>query len=215
MATRQKIIEIIDAFLDNRITQREAYDWASEELHRTPDWEDQAGALFTFIGSYVPKEAMVRPLREQLILDREVLVRGVPCPHKELGRTVEAFWSAFTPQEKIVVCQLKITGHGERVLELEEETWGGTQLFYEQIPLPITDEGGPPLTSEEVWEKRDAWWSGDIPTEEVLQWVLDQLQRKSTLKVYDTLLSLYWRLRRPDAWFTPEYIEMRHSRKHI
>jgi len=95
MATRQEIIEIIDAFLDNRITQREAYDWASEELHRAPDWEDQAGALITFIGAYVPKEAMVRPLREQLILDREVLVRGVPCPPQRAWKNGGSFLVSF------------------------------------------------------------------------------------------------------------------------
>ncbi|MGD2249859.1 MAG: hypothetical protein PVF58_15735 [Candidatus Methanofastidiosia archaeon] len=58
MATREEIIEVIDAFLENRITKREAYDWASNELHKTPYREDSTGTLFTFIGSYSPKEAM-------------------------------------------------------------------------------------------------------------------------------------------------------------
>lgn len=84
MATHQEIIDVIDKFLENKMTQREAYDWASNELHKTPYCEDTAGALFTFIGSYVPEEAMEKPLKEQLLLDKEVLVRGVPCPHKKL-----------------------------------------------------------------------------------------------------------------------------------
>lgn len=207
MATREEIIEVIDGFLDNRITKREAYDWASIELHKTPYCEDSAGALFTFVGSYVPEEVMERPLKEQLLLDKEVLVHGVPCPHNELGKTVEAYWQAFTPWEKIVLCQIKITESGERVLELMEETWGGDQLFHEHIPLPIKDEKGPPLTQEEVWEKRNTYWSGDLTAEEFLQWVIDHLQKKSAVKAYRALLQMYWRLRRQDESFAPEYIE--------
>jgi len=213
MATRQEIIEVIDAFLENKITQREAYDWASEELGRTPRCEDTAGALFTFIGSYVPEEVMEKPLEEQLLLDKEVLVRGVPCPHSELGNTVEAYWQAFTPWEKIVLCQIKITENGERVLELREEAWERGQLFHEQIPLPIKDEQGPSLAMEDVWKKRDTYWSGDITAEEFLRWALNQLGMRSAINAYRALLQMYWRLRRQDESFVPEYIEgetMRH-----
>lgn len=207
MATREEIIEVIDAFLENRITKREAYDWASKELHKTPRCEDSAGVLYTFIISYIPKEAMVRPLREQLLLDKEVLVHGVPCLHKELGKTVEAYLHVFTAWEKIVLCQIKITESRERVLELMEETWEGDQLFHEQIPLPIKDEKGPPLTEKEVWKKRDAYWSKDITAEEFLQWIIDHLQRKSAVKAYRALLLMYWRLRREEELFSPEYME--------
>lgn len=188
------------------MTQREAYDWASNELHKTPYCEDTAGALFTFIGSYVPEEVMVRPLREQLLLDKEVLVRGVPCPHKELGRTVEAYWQIFTPWEKIVLCQIKVE-RGKRVLEVMEEAWDGEKLFYECIPLPIIDKHGPPLTEKEVWKKRDCYWAGNISAEEFLQWVVNQLQRKNAVRAYRALLNMYGRLRRPDESFFPEYLE--------
>jgi hypothetical protein len=207
MATRKEIIDVIDAFLENRITQREAHDWASEELHRTPRCEDSAGALFTFIESCIPKEAMVRPVKEQLLLDKEVLVRGVPCPHSELGKTVEAYWQAFTPWDKIVLCQIRLTERGERILEVIEEAWEGNQLFHERIPLITRDEQGIPLTQEEVWEKRDAYWSGNMTLGKALQWVLDQLQRKCASHVYEDLLLMYWRLRRPGESFTPDYIE--------
>jgi hypothetical protein len=208
MATKQEIIEVIDAFLENRMTQREAYDWASDVLGSTPYCVDSAGALFTFVGSYVPKEAMSRPLREQLVLDKEVLIHGVPCPRKELGITVEAYSLVFSPWEKIALCQIKITESKERVLELMEEAWEGDLLFHEFVPLPIIDEQGPPLTKEDVWKKRDAYWSGDITGEEFLKWILDQLQRKNSIKGYESLLLMYWRLRRPDSSFTEEYTKI-------
>ena len=208
MATKQEIIEVIDAFLENRMTQREAYDWASDELGNTPYCEDSAGALFTFVGSYVPEEAMVRPLREKLVMDKEVLIHGVPCPHDELGIAVEAYSLVFSPWEKIVLCQIKITENKERVLELMEEAWEGDLLFHEFIPLPIKDEEGPPLTKEDVWEKRDTYWSGAITGEEFLKWILDQLQRKNAIKGYEALLLMYRRLRRPDISFTEEYMEI-------
>lgn len=94
-----------------------------------------------------------------------------------------------------------------------EEAWEGDQLFHEHIPLPIKDEQGPLLTEEDVWKKRDTYWSGDITAEEFLKWILNQLQRKSAIKGYEALLLMYWKLHRPDKSFVPEYLEggtMRH-----
>jgi hypothetical protein len=140
MATRQEIIDTIDAFLERRITIEEAVAWAQKELNRTPDCEDPAFALYTFICSDSPEEVFGRSLKEQLLMDKEVLVHGVPCPDKELGKTVEAYWLAYTPWKKIVMCQVKTTDNGERVLEVHEEGWDGTQLFYEEMPLPLKEK---------------------------------------------------------------------------
>lgn len=207
MTTRQEIIEKINAFLRDEITHREAYDWASEELGKTSLCEDPAGALITLVGSYVPGEAMVRPLKEQLLLDREVLMHGVPCPHKDLGKTVEAYWLAFTPWEKIVLCQIEFTETGERTLEVMEETWEGDQLFQETIALPIKDEESPLLINEDVWKKREAYWSDDITAKEFLEWVVNQLEYRNAAKAYRALLMMYWKLRRPEGSFYPEYME--------
>ena len=207
MATRQEIIEVIDAFLENRITLEEAVEWAQKEMPKTHSCEDLSSALLTFLGSDVPEEVMVRPLKEQLLLDREVLVRGVPCPQKELGKTIEAYWLAYTPWEKIVLCQIKMTESGERILEVQEEGWDGNNFFCEEIPLPYKDGNGPPLTWEKIQKRRTMYRSGLITHKKFLRWVVDQLQRKSALGEYQNLLSLYWKLRRPKAVFSPEYIE--------
>lgn len=207
MATRQEIIAFIDAFLENKVTKEEAVKWAQRESTRTPLCEDPAAALYTFIGSEVAEEAMSRPLKEQLLLDREVLTHGVPCPSKELGKTVEAYWLAFTPWEKIVLCQIKMKGIKERALELTEEGWDGKCIFHEEIPLPIKDEIGSSLSHEEISQKRDSHRTGAISTEDLLQWIKDQLQQKNALGEYQTLLSLYWRLRRKGEWFFPEYVK--------
>ena len=198
MATRQEIIDIIDAFLENRMTFKEAVEWAQKELGRTPDCEDPASALITFVGSDNPEEFTGRPMKEQLLMDKEVLVHGVPCPDEELGKTVEAFCLAFTPWEKIVLCQVRITENGERVLHVTEEAWDGTQLFYEEIPIPLKEGNGPPLTWNEIDRKRDKYWSGKIKQEEFLNWILDQLRRENALREYDDLLLAYWRARRKD-----------------
>ncbi len=207
MATRQEIIEVIDAFLENRITQKEAYEWASKESTRTPDCEDQASALYTLIASGVWDQVMSRPLREKLLMDREVLTHDIPCPQEELGKTIDAYSLVFAPWKKIVLCQIRITEKGDRILELMEEKWDGTQLFHEETPLPLKDEDGPPLSSEHIDEKREAYRSGKMTKKEYLQWVLDQLQRKSAVGQYENLLLIYWKLYRPQAWFTLEYIE--------
>jgi hypothetical protein len=208
MATRQDIIEVIDAFLEDRMTLDEAVKWTEREISKTDSCEDPAFTLSTFLGSDAPEEVMVRPLKEQLLLDREVLVRGVPCPQKELGKTIEAYWLAFAPREKIVLCQIRITEGGERILEVIEEGWDGTQLFHEEKPLPIKDrKNNPPLIFGKI--KRKIKWHriGLLSTRRFLQWVVDQLQEESTVRAYQDLLSIYWKLHRPNAFFLPEYIK--------
>ena len=207
MATRQEIIDTIDAFLENRITLAEATKWAQRESARTPHCEDPPSALLTFIGSALFGDAIERPLKEQLLMDREVLVHGVPCPREELGKTVEAYWLAWTPWERTVLCQVRITESGERVLEVQEEGWDGNKLFFEEIPLPLKGENGPPPTREEIRRKRDAHWSGKITAEEFLHWILNQLQRESSVCEYEMLLHFYWETRREDHLFILEYIE--------
>ncbi len=215
MATRQEIIEVIDAFLENRMTQKEAYEWASKESTRTSDCEDQASALYTLISSEIWVQVMDRPLREQLLMDREVLAHDIPCPQKELGKTIDAYWLVFTPWKKIVLCQIRITEKGDRILELTEERWDGTQLFHEEIPLPLKDEDDPPLSSEHIDEKRKAYRSGKMTKKELLQWVLDQLQRKSAVGEYEYLLSTYWLLSGPDEPFSPEYVQGWNKSKNV
>jgi hypothetical protein len=155
MATRQEIIDIIDAFLEKRITLDEAIKWAQLESKRTPYCEDPPSALYTFFGFALFDDDMGRSLEEQLLLDREVLVHGVPCPFEELGKTIEAYWLAYTPWEKIVLSQIRITDE-DRILEVTEESWDGTQLFHEEIPLPLKDGNNSPSNREEAYEKRDA-----------------------------------------------------------
>ena len=206
MATRQEIIDTIDAFLKSEITLKEAVEWAQKELNRTPDCEDPALALYTFIGSDLFGDAIERPLKEQLLMDKEVLVHGVPCPQEELGKTIEAYWLAYTPWERIVLCQVRITESGGRVLEMREEGWDGNKLFCEEIPLPLKGKNGSPLLWEEIDKKRDAYKSGKMTAQECLPWVLNQLQRKNASSEYQTLLSLYWEIRRRNYLFNPEYI---------
>ncbi|MBU6998116.1 MAG: hypothetical protein HXS41_03150 [Theionarchaea archaeon] len=208
MATRQDIIDVIDAYLEDKMTLDEAVEWTEREISKTDPCEDPAFVFFTFLGSDAPEEVRVRPLKEQLLLDREVLVRGVPCPHKELGKTIEAYWLAFAPREKIVLCQIRITEDGERILEVIEEGWDGTQLFHEEKPLPIKDrKSNSPLTWEEIKRKTNWRRIGFFTGGTFLQWVVDQLQKESTVRDYQDLLSIYWRLRRPNAFFLPEYIK--------
>ncbi len=207
MATRQEIIDTIDAFLEDRITLEEATKWAQIESVVTPDCEDQPAALLTFIGSGLFGDAIERSLKEQLLMDKEVLVRGVPCPREELGKTIEAYWLAYTPWEKIVLCQVKITESGERILEVQEEGWDGTQIFREEILIPLKDGNGPHSTREEIREKRDTYWSGKITRVEFLNWIVNQLQREDAVLEYDMLLHFYWKARREEYLFTLEYIE--------
>jgi hypothetical protein len=141
---------------------------------------------------------MGRSLKEQLLMDKEVLVHNVPCPDEELGKTVEAFCLAFTPWEKIVLCQVRITENGERILHVTEEAWDGTQLFYEEVPISLKKGNGSPLTWDEIDRKNDKYQSGKITQEEFLDWILNQLQRENALRLYSDLLLTYWRTRRQD-----------------
>ena len=136
MASRHEIIDVIDAFLEDKITLEEAAEWASKEISRTTECEDPASALATFLAYNSPGEPFSRPLKEQLLMDKEVLVHGIPNLRKELGNTLDAYWLAFTPWQKIVICQIKITENGERILEVVEEAWDGTELFHEEILSP-------------------------------------------------------------------------------
>ena len=207
MATRQEIIDTIDAFLEDRITLKEAIEWAQKESTRTPHREDPSSTLLTFIGSALFEDAIERSLKEQLLLDREVLVHGVPCPEEELGKTVEAFWLAYTPWEKIVLCQVKTMEGEKRILEVTEEGWDGTLLFHEDTSIPLRNGNSQDLMWEEIERKRDACCSGKITEEEFLCWILDQLQRENALHEYESLLFEYWRARRKDYLFTLEYVE--------
>lgn len=207
MASRHEIIDVIDAFLEDKITLEEAAEWASKEISRTTECEDPASALATFLAYNSPGEPFSRPLKEQLLMDKEVLVHGIPNLRKELGNTLDAYWLAFTPWQKIVICQIKITENGERILEVVEEAWDGTELFHEEIPLPLKEDDSPSLSWKDIQEKVDACESGKMTEEELLQWVLDQMQRKSGLRVYHDLLYTYWKFHRSDAWITFEYIK--------
>lgn len=207
MASRHEIIDVIDAFLEDKITLEEAAEWASKEISRTTECEDPASALATFLAYNSPGEPFSRPLKEQLLMDKEVIVHGIPNLRKELGNTLDAYWLAFTPWQKIVICQIKITENGERILEVVEEAWDGSELFHEEIPLPLKEDDSPSLSWKDIQEKVDACESGKMTEEELLQWVLDQMQRKSGLRVYHDLLYTYWKFHRSDAWITFEYIK--------
>ena len=207
MASRHEIIDVIDAFLEDKITLEEAAEWASKEISRTTECEDPASALATFLAYNSPGEPFSRPLKEQLLMDKEVIVHGIPNLRKELGNTLDAYWLAFTPWQKIVICQIKITENGERILEAVEEAWDGIELFHEEIPLPLKEDDSPSLSWKDIQEKVDACESGKMTEEELLQWVLDQMQRKSGLRVYHDLLYTYWKFHRSDAWITFEYIK--------
>lgn len=207
MAKRDEIIEIIDLFLEGKMTSREVIRWAGKELPRTPDCEDPPNALITMICLEDPELEGIRPRKEQLLLDREVLSRGVPCPYKELGKTIEAYWLAYTPWEKIVISQIRKTETGERVVEIIEEDWNGKQIFYHREYVPIKEKAGPLLLGKDIQEKRNVYRNKKIKRKDVIQWILKQLQRKSALYEYQTLLSFYWKLLGPDEYFKPEYLE--------
>ncbi len=43
---------------------------------------------------------------------------------------------------------------------------------------------------EDVWKKRDTYWSGEITARELLKWVLNHLGMRSTIKAYRALLQM-------------------------
>ena len=170
MATRQEIINVIDDLLEGAITQEKARVWAEKEIPKTDDCEDPPSALVTMALGLDPdpKTRLSGDWREELLLARKVLIRGVPCPHKEFRKTVEAYWMAYTPGKTVVLCQIKRTEKGERVFELIEEAWEGEQTFYDQIPIPIQEKEGPFLSEKEMKEKMNEYKMGRIAREKVL-----------------------------------------------
>ena len=215
MATRQEIIDVLDALLENRITPREAYLWAKKEIPKTDHCEDPPSALLTMLDELNPDPVVVPSgnWREELLLDREVLIRGIPCPEKEHGKSVQAFFMAYTPGEKVVLCQIKKTEAGDRVLELIEEAWEGEQTFYQQVPIPYKGENGQPLSKAEVNEQKKTYKAGALEREEAIRWVVTQLQKKAAESRYVMLLEFYWKLSRPDDLFSPERFSEGYPRK--
>jgi hypothetical protein len=206
MATREEIIEVIDALLENRMTPEEAERWAWEEIHKTSHCEDPAFALATLVGITEPKVQESYPWQEALPRDREVLIRRAPCPYDDLGNAIQAYWLGYAPILRFVLVQIRRT-EKERILELIEENWKGERIYYHRVPLPLEEEEGPPLTYQEIKEKREAYKKRAITREEALQWILRQLQRKAAIDEYHVLLGFYWRLRRPNQPFTLGYID--------
>ena len=208
MATRQEIIEVIDKILEGTMSAEQAVAWVGNEIPKTSHCEDPASALTTILTELDPDPAVIKSgeWRERLLLDREVLVRGVPCPSRD-PKTVQAYWMTFTPGEKVVLCQIKRTEKKERVLELIVELWSGKQIFYDQVPLPVKRLTGPRLSEEDIEEKKDAYKKGIVTREEALQWVIDQLESKPAVDYYNKLLEFYWNLRRPHERLTPSYFE--------
>lgn len=143
--------------------------------------------------------------REELLLAREVLKRGLPCPSDEQRKTMDAFLLGYTPGINVVLCQIKKSEKGERGLEYIEETWGGEQIFYRQIPIPIK-KGSPPLSKEKIKEKENAYKKGYITKEEALNWVEKQFQRKADFDRYKSLLRFYWILLRPGQFSEADYV---------
>jgi hypothetical protein len=206
MATREEIIEVIDALLENRMTPEEAERWAWEEIHKTSHCEDPAFALATlgFITEPIVQES--DPWQKKLPWDREVLIRRAPCPYDDLGNAIQAYWLGYAPKLRFVLVQIRRT-EKERILELIEENWKGERIYYHSVPLPLEEEEGPPLTYQEIKEKREAYRKRTISREEALQWILHQLQRKAAIDEYHVLLGSYWRLHRPNQPFTLGYID--------
>ena len=209
MATREEIVKVIDELFAGKRTPSEAKKWALSEFNKTPDCEDPVDALFElrFLTDTLPPEVLQEHW-EELTYGREVLVRGVPCPSKDLGKTIEAYWLAYTPGDKIVLCQIK-KEDGNRILELKEERWSGEISFHEEISLPQPrDDTSPLLTSDEIFKKKKLFRSGELSEEKATQWILMQLKRKSSVYQYSRLLGFYWLVNGPHEAFHPMYIEM-------
>ena len=172
--------------------------------------DDPPSALTTILlgieGDPCVKLPQTENWREELLKAREVLKRGVPCPSDEERKTIDFFMLAYTPGEKVVFCQIRRSEKGERILEFMEESWEGEQIFYHQVPVPLTEKSGPLLSEEEVKEKRYAYEKGNLTREEALQWVIHQFQRKVSYRVHVELLRFYRILLRHDNHFKADYI---------
>lgn len=203
--TQKKVLEIVDNLLEDRITPEKALLQAKKMLKYVGPCDDPPSALTTILlgieGDPCVKFPETENWREELLIAREVLKRGVPCPSDEERKTMDAFLLAYTPGEKVVLCQIRKSEKGERVLEFMEETWEGKQIFYHQVPVPLIEKVGPFLSEEEVEEKRNAYEKGNLTREEALQWVIRQFQRRVSFKVHTILLRFYWILLRQDNYF--------------
>ena len=203
--TQKKVLEIVDDLLENRITPEEALFRAKNMLKGLGPCDDPYSALTTILlgieGDPCVKFPETENWREELLVAREVLKRGVPCPSDEERKTIDAFLLAYKVGEKVVFCQIKKSEKGERILEFFEETWEGERTFYQQMLLPLTERIGPPLPEEKVEEIKNAYEEGNLTREEALQWVLKQFQRRVTFRVLCRLLRFYWILLRQDNYF--------------
>ena len=203
--TQKKVLEIVDDLLEDRITPEEALIRAKNMLKGLGPCDDPYSAITTILygieGDPCVKLPETENWREELLIAREVLKRGVPCPSDEERKTIDAFWLRYRAGEKVVFCQIKKSEKGERILEFMEETWEGERTFYQQFPLPLTEKRGPPLSREEIEEIRDAYEEGNLTREEALQWVVSQLQRRAAFDRYNSLMRFYWILVRPGQFF--------------
>ena len=202
--TQKKVLKIVDDLLEDRITPEEALR-RTKKMKKVGPCDDPPSALTTILlgieGDPCVKLPQTENWREELLKAREVLKRGVPCPSDEERKTIDFFMLAYTPGEKVVFCQIRRSEKGERILEFMEESWEGEQIFYHQVPVPLTEKSGPLLSEEEVKEKRYAYEKGNLTREEALQWVIHQFQRKVTYRVYSGLLRFYWILLRQENYF--------------
>jgi hypothetical protein len=187
--------------LEGRIAQEEAVLKAKTLMKRVRDpCDDPSSALTTIVIGLEPDPYIETPdleeVRKELLLDREVLRRGVPCPDNEQSKTMDAFLFAYKVGEYVVCCQIKKSEKGKRVLEFIEESWEGEQTFYKQVPISLK-KTAPPLSEEDIKEKEYAYKKGNLTREKALQWVLAQLKRKGTYNTYGSLLKFYWMLLKP------------------
>jgi len=211
MTIQEEILEVVDALLENRITQEEALLQAKKIMRerKIGPCDDPPNALTTILlglesDPYV-KLPETENWREKLLLAREVLKRGIPCPSDEQRKTIDAFLLGYTPGVNVILCQIKKSEKEERVLEFIEETWGREETFYRQVPIPIK-KGSSPLSKEEIKKMENVYKKGNITREEALDWVENQFRRKGDFDSYSSLLRLYWTLLRPGQFFRADYI---------
>ena len=202
---QQEILDVVDAFLEGRITHKEALLKTKILMKKVKDpCDDPPSALTTILIGLEPDPHIETPdpgkVREELLLARKVLKRGVPCPDKEQRKTMDTFFYAYKAGEYVVLCQIKKSEKGERVLEFIEESWEGKQTFYQKVPIPLK-KTAPPLSKEALKEKENAYKKQNLTREKALQWVITQLQRKGTFKMYKNLLDFYWILLRPGQFY--------------
>jgi hypothetical protein len=201
MTIQEEILEVVDDFLEGRITQEEAVSKAKTLMKRAGDpCDDPPSALITILIGLEPDPYIEMPdpeeVRKELLLGRGVLKRGVPCPDRNQRKTMDVFMVRYKVGKYVVYCQIKKNEKGERILELIEESWEGERIFHQQVPIPLK-KTDPPLSEEEIDEKENAYKEGILTRERALQGVIAQLQRKGTYDMYCSLLRFYWMLLRP------------------